>query len=144
MKTKFTFLYPVLTIVIAVGFSSCMPSKEKGISKRIAALDKSSELIVQFAELEIEPTQLDLYLAFFKEEIQTSVNKEPGVLTLYSMADTDDPTKIRLMEVYANKEAYDAHIASPHFKKYKNGTLHMVKNLKLAPTKPILFAAKDY
>ncbi|MFK7812791.1 MAG: putative quinol monooxygenase [Maribacter sp.] len=117
--------------------------ERKKYYQEIAELNKSGELIVQCAELEIDPAQLEPYLKFLKEEIQTSINIEPGFLTLYSMADKDDPTKIKLVEVYGNREACDSHIASSHFKKYKTSTMHMIKNLKLTPSKPVLFAAKD-
>ena len=67
---------------------------------------------------------------------------EPGVLMLHSVALADSPTSIRLLEVYANRDAYEAHIKSPHFVKYKTSTETMVKSLKLIETSPILLCAK--
>jgi quinol monooxygenase YgiN len=58
------------------------------------------------------------------------------------MSDRDEPNKITVVEIYASQEAYNSHIASPHFLKYKNGTMKMVDSLKLTRTKPIVFAAK--
>lgn len=43
-------------------------------------------------------------------------------------------TLIRILEIYKDQKAYQKHIASPHFKKYKEGTLHMVKHLDLVDT----------
>lgn len=37
----------------------------------------------------------------------------------------------------ASREAYDKHIASAHFQKYKQGTLHMVKSLELTDQTPL-------
>ena len=34
-------------------------------------------------------------------------------------------------------EAYQLHLKTPHFLKYKQGTLHMVKDLKLPTMKPL-------
>ena len=34
-------------------------------------------------------------------------------------------------------EAYQQHLKTPHFQKYKQGTLHMVKDLKLPTMKPL-------
>lgn len=98
--------------------------------------------IVRIAELEIDPAQLDSYRAFLTEEVETSVRVEPGVLMLNAVAVREKPTSIRLMEVYADQAAYEAHLRSPHFLKYKNGTAHMVRSLKLIETDPIKLCAK--
>ena len=44
---------------------------------------------------------------------------------------------ITILETYASREAYDAHIHSAHFQKYKKGTLHMVKTLVLSDQTPL-------
>ncbi len=41
-------------------------------------------------------------------------------------------------EIYANRQAYEAHVKSPHFLAYKNGTLHMVTSLELVDVDPLL------
>jgi quinol monooxygenase YgiN len=136
----------ILSVVIAIlslfGMSNCVSDKEKGIAERIQQLTKDNDLIVQIAELEIDSTQLKTYIEFLQEGILTSVKEEPGVLTLYAMADRDKPNRITVVEIYESQEAYNSHIASPHFLKYKNGTMNMVDSLKLTRTKPIVFAAK--
>lgn len=55
--------------------------------------------IVRLAELQIDPAQLDAYLALLREEIDASVRLEPGVLTLNAVALKDAPDRIRLMEI---------------------------------------------
>ncbi|MGB5460809.1 MAG: antibiotic biosynthesis monooxygenase family protein [Eudoraea sp.] len=136
----------ILSVVIAIlslfGMSNCVSDKEKGIAERIQQLTKDNDLIVQIAELEIDSTQLKTYIEVLQEGILTSVKEEPGVLTLYAMADRDKPNRITVVEIYESQEAYNSHIASPHFLKYKNGTMNMVDSLKLTRTKPIVFAAK--
>lgn len=67
---------------------------------------------------------------------------EPGVLALYAVAAKDDPAHIRVFEIYADEDAYKAHLETPHFKKYKAATQHMVKHLKLIDTVPIMLSAK--
>ena len=62
---------------------------------------------------------------------EISLRTEPGVLTMYPLAEKDNPCMITILETYASQEAYRRHIASPHFQKYKQGTLHMVKTLVL-------------
>lgn len=47
------------------------------------------------------------------------------------MAEKANPCRITIIEIYASEAAYKKHIATAHFKKYKTGTLHMVKSLEL-------------
>jgi quinol monooxygenase YgiN len=98
--------------------------------------------LVWIAELEIDPAQLDAYTTALKEEISTSIRVESGVLTLYAVAAKDHPNQIRIFETYADKAAYETHVQSPHFKKYKSETQGMVRSLKLIETKPILLGGK--
>jgi quinol monooxygenase YgiN len=94
--------------------------------------------MVRLARLEIDPAQLESYHAFLKEEIETSVKVESGVLTLYAVAEKEKPTHITILEIYADVEAYKKHIQTPHFLKYKNGTKDMVKSLELVETVPLI------
>ena len=98
--------------------------------------------VVRQARLEIDPARRDAYLAMLKEEIEASIRLEPGVLMLHATSPKNAPHRIELLEVYASQAAYEAHIASPHFLKYKAGTLDMVLSLELAEADPILLAAK--
>lgn len=97
---------------------------------------------VRIAELEIDPRQLDQYKVILATEQEASVRTEPGVVMLHSVAIADQPNHIRLLEVYASRSAYEAHVASPHFLRYKTATQNMVLSLKLIDTVPILLCAK--
>jgi quinol monooxygenase YgiN len=98
--------------------------------------------LVRIAELGIDPAQLETFRALLAEEIEASVRVEPGVLMLHAVAMRDDPTQIRLLEVYADEAAYEAHLQSPHFLRYKALTAAMVLSLRLFETDPILLRAK--
>ena len=97
---------------------------------------------VRLAEVEIDPAQLESYKAAATEEIETSVRVEPGVLALYAVSVKDNPAHIMVFEMYADADAYKAHLETPHFKKYKATTQKMVKSLKLVETVPIMLSAK--
>ena len=56
---------------------------------------------------------------------------------MYAVSEKENPCRITILETYASKEAYDKHIASAHFQKYKQGTLHMVKSLVLSDQTPL-------
>ena len=143
MRNMSSYLKILLTGLILFGTIGCAFEKEKEVAPHKEEWEKDEDLVVQLAELEIDPNQLDAYLELLEEEIRTSIKTEPGVLSLYAMADKEQPNKISIVEIYANQEAYSAHITSPHFLKYKNGTSEMVTSLILTRTLPVVFAAKD-
>ena len=103
-----------------------------------ASAQEEHKQMVRLANLIIDAAHLESYNEFLKEEIETSIRVEPGVLTLYAVAEKDNPTHITILEIYASKEAYQSHIQTPHFLKYKNGTQHMVKSLTLTETMPLI------
>jgi quinol monooxygenase YgiN len=108
--------------------------------REVAAQPQSP--IVRIAELEIDPDQLESYKAALKQEIETSIRVEAGVLTLYAVSVKDHPAAIRIFETYADEAAYRAHLETAHFKKYKAATQAMVKSLKLIETEPVILGAK--
>ena len=103
-----------------------------------AYAQEESKQMVRLAKLVIDSAQLKSYNAFLREEIETSVKVEPGVLTLYAVAEKNKPNHITILEIYANAEAYKKHIQTSHFLKYKNGTKDMVKSLELVETTPLI------
>ena len=100
------------------------------------------QALVRIAELEIDAGQIDAYRNALKEEIETSIRIEPGVLTLYAVSVKGQPNQIRIFEIYKDEAAYESHLQTPHFKKYKAETQGMVKSLKLIETEPILLGRK--
>ena len=103
----------------------------------------SGEPLVRLAELEIDPMHLAAYRQHLAEEIEASVSMEPGVLALYAVSEKDDPTRVRIVEVYADRSAYEAHLMAPHFLSYKSSTANMVRSLRLIEADPILLRAKS-
>ena len=99
---------------------------------------QASEQKVRLARLVIDSAQLDSYRALLREEIEASVRLEPGVLTLYAVAEKNNPTHITILEIYADESAYKAHLLTPHFLKYKSGTKNMVTALELVESDPLI------
>jgi quinol monooxygenase YgiN len=99
-------------------------------------------LIVRMAELDIDPAQLEAYKTLLTEEIEASVRIEPGVLSLNAVSIKDNPSHIRILEVYLDQNAYQAHLRSPHFLEYKQRTATMVHSLRLIETEPIRLCSK--
>ena len=93
--------------------------------------------IVRLSKIEVYPQYLDEYMKYATEVGEISLRTEPGVLTMYAVGEKENPCKITILETYASKAAYEKHIASEHFQKYKQGTLHMVKSLVLSDQTPL-------
>ena len=93
--------------------------------------------IVRLSKIEVLPEHLDEYVVFASEVGEVSLRTEPGVLAMYAVADKENPCLITILEIYASKESYENHISSGHFRKYKQGTLHMIKSLELCDQTPL-------
>lgn len=93
--------------------------------------------IVRLSKIEVYPERLEEYMAYAKEVGEVSLRTEPGVLTMYATSEKDNPCHITILETYSSKAAYDKHIASAHFQKYKQKTLDMVRSLQLCDQTPL-------
>jgi quinol monooxygenase YgiN len=118
-------------LVIALALGGC------------AAAEQPRHPFVRIAELEINPEHLDGYKAAVKEEIQTSLSVEPGVVAIYCVAEADKPSSLRFFEVYVDETAYKAHIGSPHFRKYADTTRHMIRSRRLIDTVPVVLGTRQ-
>ena len=110
-------------------------------SFQIATAQEKGQM-VRLAILVIDSAYLESYKIFLKEGIETALRVEPGVITIYALSEKENPTHFTILETYASTEAYQSHIQTPHFLKYKNGTLHMIKSLELIEAVPLLPALK--
>ena len=88
----------------------------------------------RIAKIKVDSGQLENYKLALQEQMNTAIQLESGVLSYTVVADKNDPSAITIFEVYANHEAYQSHIATPHFKKYKETVKNMVTSLELIDT----------
>lgn len=102
-----------------------------------AKLPMAADGIVRLSKIEVYPEYLEEYMKYATEVGEVSLRTEPGVLTMYAVSEKENPGRITILETYASQEAYKFHIASEHFQKYKQGTLHMVKTLVLSDQMPL-------
>ena len=93
---------------------------------------------VRLARIVVDSTRLASYKAFLKEGVEAAMRKEPGVLSLYAVFEKKKPNHLTILEVYADEAAYQAHLKTPHFLKYKKGTQDMVQSLELVDANPLI------
>ena len=131
----------IFTLALAAFmFAACTKQNDKMVNAQIqngTEPVESPELIVRIAEIEVNDGYLEQYLAAAHNVGTKSVETEPGVICIFPMQVKEQPNTIRIVEIYRDQEAYQSHLQTPHFLEYKQGTLHMVKSLKLVDTNPL-------
>lgn len=80
--------------------------------------------------IEIVPEYLDEYQNHLERRISSFGDIGVGRDRYFPAAWKGSPTQIRILEIYAGREAYQSHLRTPHFEKYKTTTLKMVKITK--------------
>lgn len=106
------------------------------------AFSQGTQPYVRIATLVIDSAQLKQYRAALKEHAEAAIRKEPGVLTLYAVYNKEQPDQVTVFEIYASVAAYQSHIQTTHFLKYKDTVKDMVKSLVLTDMVPIALEAK--
>lgn len=94
--------------------------------------------VVRIANLVVDEERLESYRAALKEGVEASVALEAGVLTLYAVWSKDNPAHFSILEIYADQAAYESHLKTPHFLRYKTVTQDMVKSLELVESTPLV------
>lgn len=125
--------------------TNCEGNKSATVTQQedVKAYD-TQNMLVRLSVIEVYPEYLDEYLKAAATVGGESVKKEPGVICIYPSHLKSDKCQIRILEIYRDQEAYQSHIASEHFQTYKQGTLHMVKNLELIDMNPLDPEAMQY
>ena len=75
---------------------------------------------------EIEQARLDELLPLMKANAAASVRDEPGCHRFDVCQDPEAPHHIFLYEVYDDRAAFEAHLASAHFKAFDAATADML------------------
>ena len=97
---------------------------------------------MRIAKITVDSMKLDDYKAALKEQMQSAIRFEKGILAYSAVQDKKNPSKITILETYASVDAYQAHTQTEHFKKYKAIVVDMVKELELIDVVPIAIQSK--
>ena len=130
----------ILTIVLILGTLILVVTQVIPVVTGIVRERDNKNPKMATGEIEVVPEKLEAYLKYAAEVGRVSMATEPGVIALFSMQDKSDPCKVYILEVYADQQAYQAHIQTAHFRTYKEGTADMVRSLKLIDTIPLVMA----
>ena len=97
---------------------------------------------VRLAELRVDPAQLDAFIAAAKEHVDAAMRLEPGILAFHVAAEKDHKDRVRVLEMYVDERAYEAHLQSPHFRRFRAATQGMTLSRELHEAVPVLLGAK--
>ena len=73
----------------------------------------------------IAPGRRGAFLPQMVQNAQASLTREPGCL-VFDVCTLEDPDAVFLYEVYTDRAAFEAHLASDHFKAFDAATSEMV------------------
>ena len=127
----------LISVAVVIVITACGGNHSQDRMTMCEKLPMQADGIVRLSKIRVNPDYIDEYMNYAAEVGTVSLQTEPGVLTMYAVADKEDPCRITILETYASQEAYRNHIASDHFQKYKQGTLHMVDSLELDDVTPL-------
>lgn len=144
-KLDYTRLKPVLFEFPTYSYiaSGEIIGKCLGLDKQPGMCAKepmTADGIVRLSKIEVYPQHIGEYMRYAAEVGEISLRTEPGVLTMYAVCEKENPCMVTILETYTSRKSYEKHIASEHFQKYKQGTLHMVKSLVLSDQTPLNLA----
>lgn len=125
-------------MVLTITFTNCSSKNENKESIMNEITTPAENNKVRLSMITVDSTRLDEYNEFLKEEIEASMQFESGALRLYAVSEKNNSNKLVILEIYANEQAYQKHIKTSHFLKYKEGTLDIVQSLELINTKPLI------
>ena len=72
---------------------------------------------VLVVNIKIKPENVERWMKMALENAREA-RKEPGCRQFEVLVDPQDRTRVLLFEIYNDEKAFEAHQATPHFKKY--------------------------
>lgn len=129
MKTKLGRLLLLTIILLTMKFDD--------------AISQDDSRYLRIARITVDKAKLSDYLAALRTQMESALRDEKGVLGYSALADKERPERITIFETYASKEAYQSHILTDHFKKYKATVADMVLELELTDVIPIAIKSKE-
>jgi quinol monooxygenase YgiN len=88
-------------------------------------------MYVVTVEFDIQPARLEEFLPLMRENASASRAGEPGCRQFDVCADPARPASIFLYELYDDRGAFEAHLASAHFRRFDEAVRDMVLNKRV-------------
>ena len=79
--------------------------------------EKSALAVI--AQFDVKPGEMEHFLEIARADATRSVMDEPGCLQFDIAVSADEPNLVTFYEVYLSRAAFDAHLQTPHLKRFK-------------------------
>jgi len=106
------------------------------------SLSQDRNVYMRIAKITVDSARLPDYLVALKSQMESALKHEEGVLAYSAVQEKNNPARITIVETYASVAAYESHIQTDHFRKYKTAVADMVKQLELTEVIPIAIRSK--
>ena len=73
---------------------------------------------VLLVDLQVKPENVAAFTKKVLENAAAARSTEPGCRHFDVIVDPQDPTRMKLYEIYDDERAFEAHQQTPHFKRY--------------------------
>ena len=83
-------------------------------------------MYVVIVDFRIKPERLAAFMPAMLENARLSRENEPGCRSFDVCVDPKEKTSVFLYEVYDDRAAFDAHLATAHFKRFDAAVADMV------------------
>ena len=87
----------------------------------------ADNFVMRLVKVEVKKGNEEAFAHSVKKEITTSIASEPGMEIMMSGTNKENPNEWYFVEVYANDQAYDNHVQTPHYEEYIEETDGMVE-----------------
>ena len=86
---------------------------------------------VILVEFRLKPGTRDRFLDVARADALASVRDEPGCRRFDLLVPEDDPDAVWLYEIYADADAFDAHLETPHLKRFQADNRPFVEAVRI-------------
>ncbi|NNE88355.1 MAG: antibiotic biosynthesis monooxygenase [Silicimonas sp.] len=89
-------------------------------------------MIAVCVTFDIKPEHLKAFLPLMHAQATNSLAQEPGCRHFDVCTDGDNKDRVFLYELYSDRAAFDAHLASDHFKTFDVSVVGMIAAKKVS------------
>ncbi len=82
-------------------------------------------------EFVLNENALQRFMPLMLANAKASLEREPGCERFDVLQKTGKPNEILLYEIYTDRAAFDAHLASAHFKEFNVATAAMIRDKRI-------------
>ena len=137
-------MYPCIQKALtAFALAGCLTMPALIAEAKPITTPKGTMPLVHWAVLRAKPGTMREMMGMAARNVAPLSAGEPGTYALYGSMDKHDPNVVRLLEIYEDEAAYEAHVGSDGFRKYREERKPLLEDLVILPVDPIVLEQKE-